>query len=88
MPYGITQFNLPPGRGNFPAFTPAEAGPRLSDPGEMQDWVDLGCDCNQRQFTHQRQSPISDITKQCHARIQTRDEKSRIRRPNHYTAEV
>jgi len=36
MPYGITQCYLPPGKGDIPAFTPAEAGTRLSDPGEMQ----------------------------------------------------
>jgi len=41
MPYGITQYYLPPGRGDIPAFTPAEAGTRLSDPGGMQGWVDL-----------------------------------------------
>ena len=33
MPYGITQCYLPPGRGDFQAFTPAEAGTRFSDPG-------------------------------------------------------
>ena len=33
MPYGITQSYLPPGRGDIPALTPAEAGTRLSDPG-------------------------------------------------------
>ena len=32
MPYGITQCYLPPGRGDIPAFTPAEAGTRFSDP--------------------------------------------------------
>ena len=42
MPYGITQCYLPPGRGDIPAFTPAEAGTRFSDPGGMQGWVDLG----------------------------------------------
>ena len=26
MPYGITQCYLPPGSGDFPALTPAEAG--------------------------------------------------------------
>ena len=41
MPRGITQCYLPPGRANIPAFTPAEAGTRLSDPGRIQDWVDL-----------------------------------------------
>jgi len=38
MPYGITQCYLPPGRGDFPTFTPAKAGTRLSDP---EGWVDL-----------------------------------------------
>ena len=42
MPYGITQCYLPPGRGDIPASTPAKAGTRLSDPGGMQGWVDLG----------------------------------------------
>ena len=42
IPYGITQCYLPPGRGDIPAFTPAEAGTRFSDPGGMQGWVDLG----------------------------------------------
>jgi len=36
LPYGITQCYLPP------AFTPAEAGTRFSDPKGMQGWVDLG----------------------------------------------
>ena len=34
--HGITQYYLPPGRGDIPAVTPAEAGTRLSDPGGMQ----------------------------------------------------
>jgi len=42
MPYGITQCYLSAGSGDFPAFTPAEAGTRFSDPGGMQGWVDLG----------------------------------------------
>jgi len=42
LPYGITQCYLPHGRGDFPAFTPAEAGTRFSDPEGMQAWVDLG----------------------------------------------
>jgi len=42
MPYGITQCYLPPDSSDFPAFTPAEAGTRFSDPARMQDWVDLG----------------------------------------------
>jgi len=41
IPYGITQCYLPPGRGDFPAFTPDEAGTRFSDPEGMQGWVDL-----------------------------------------------
>jgi len=36
MPYRITQCYLPPDRDDIPAFTPAEAGTRLSDPGGMQ----------------------------------------------------
>jgi len=36
MPYGITQYYLPPGRVDIPAFTLAEAGTRLSDPEGMQ----------------------------------------------------
>ena len=36
MPYTITQCYLPLDRGDIPAFTPAEAGTRLSDPGGMQ----------------------------------------------------
>jgi len=31
-----SQCYLPPGRGDIPAFTPAEAGTRFSDPGGMQ----------------------------------------------------
>jgi len=33
MPHRITQCYLPPGRGDIPALTSAEAGIRLSDPG-------------------------------------------------------
>jgi len=36
LSYGITQCYLPLGRGDFPAFTPAEAGTRFSDPEGMQ----------------------------------------------------
>ena len=32
----ITQYYLPPGIGDIPAFTATEAGTRLSDPGGMQ----------------------------------------------------
>ena len=42
MSYGITQCYLPPGSGDFPAFTPAEAGTQFSDPGGIQSCVDLG----------------------------------------------
>ena len=41
VPYGITQCYLPPSRGDIPAFTPAEAGTQLSDPGGMQGCADL-----------------------------------------------
>ena len=41
MPHGITQCYLPPGRGDIPALTPAEASTRLSDPGGMQAGVDV-----------------------------------------------
>jgi len=33
MPHGITECYLPPGGGDIPALTPAEAGTQLSDPG-------------------------------------------------------
>ena len=36
MPHGITQGYLPPGTGDIPALTLAEAGTQLSDPGGMQ----------------------------------------------------
>ena len=36
MPYGITQCYLPPSSGDSPAFTPAKAGTRFSDPRGMQ----------------------------------------------------
>ena len=42
MRYRITQCYLPPGSGDFPAFTPAEAGTRFSDPGGMQGCVNQG----------------------------------------------
>jgi len=41
MPYRITQCYLPPGRGDIPTLTPAEAGTQFKDPGGMQGWVDL-----------------------------------------------
>ena len=36
MPCGITQCYLPSDSGNFPAFTPVEAGTRFSDLGGME----------------------------------------------------
>ena len=42
MSYGLTQCYLPPGSGDIPAFTPAEAGTRFSDYEGMQHRVDLG----------------------------------------------
>jgi len=36
MPYGITQCYLPPGGGDIPTLTIAEAGTQLGDRGEMQ----------------------------------------------------
>ena len=36
MPYRITQCYLPPDKGDILAFTPTEAGTRLSDTGGMQ----------------------------------------------------
>jgi len=36
VPYGITQCYLPPGRGDIPAFTLAEADTLFSDPGGIQ----------------------------------------------------
>ena len=41
VPYGIIQCNLALGRGDIPAFTPAETGTRCSDPGGMQGWVNI-----------------------------------------------
>ena len=41
MPYRITQCYLPPDGSDISAFTPAEAGTGLSNPGGMQGWVDL-----------------------------------------------
>jgi len=35
VPYGITVAYMPPGRGDIPAFTPAESGTRFSDPGAV-----------------------------------------------------
>ena len=48
MPHGITQCYLPPGRGDVPALTPAEAGTRLSDP-------DSGLHCKEKLQPRSRQ---------------------------------
>jgi len=50
MPRGITQCNLPPGRGDIPTTTPAEAGTRLSDPG-TEVCPTNSADRNSLQFT-------------------------------------
>jgi len=43
MQYGITQCYLPPGRGDIPTLTPAEAGTRISNPegckAELPSWL-------------------------------------------------
>jgi len=50
------QCYLPPGSGDFPAFTPAEEGTRFSDPGGMQGWVDLLSPCY-----HDRERFLSNL---------------------------
>ena len=66
MPYGITQCYLPTVSSDFPAFTPAEAATRFSDPGGMQGWVDLGGGYTPRYLSCQRISPTSEITRHCY----------------------
>jgi len=51
MPHGITQCYLPPGRGDIPALTQAEAGTRLSDPDQPTN-----------QPTHQFQSICQSVS--------------------------
>jgi len=41
MPYGITQYYLPPDSSDFPVFTHAEQVVELASPW-VQGWVDLG----------------------------------------------
>ena len=41
MPHVITQYYLPPDRGDIPTFSSTEAGTRFSDPRGMQGWVYL-----------------------------------------------
>ena len=59
MSYGITQYYLSPGSGDFPAFTPAEAGTRFSNPGGMQGWVDLGGGYNSQDSLPAKDSHLS-----------------------------
>ena len=90
MPVGITQCYLPPGNGDFSALTPAEAGTRFSDPGEMRRWVDLGGWLQfPRQFTRQRRSPVSEINNQAVSWPggEPSTLESWVRRPNHSTTE-
>ena len=56
VPFGITQCYLPADKGDIPAFTPAEAGTRLSDPGPSR-LVTYRDDIRAR-----RRSPIPVIT--------------------------
>jgi len=60
------QCYLPPSRGDFTKFTSVEDGTQLGDLGGMQGWVDLGCGYIPREYTDQRCSLISEITKHCH----------------------
>ena len=53
MPYRITQYYLPPGRGDIPAVTPAEAGTRFVGPLRFQTKkIKNTCTCNNQQFGH------------------------------------
>ena len=64
MPCGVTWCYMPPGRGDIPAFTPdSKAGIRLSDPGGMQDSVDLvGLVTYRGGIAARRRSPIPVLT--------------------------
>jgi len=63
MSYRITQCYLPPDRGGIPAFTPAEAGTRLSNPGGMQGSVDLvGVLHTEMVYPPEHGSPIQVLT--------------------------
>ena len=48
MPHGITQCYLPPGRGDIPSLTPAEAGTRLATP----EGCKAELTCNTAVYTH------------------------------------
>ena len=77
---------LPPGSGDFPAFTPAEAGTRFSDPGGMQGWVDLGDGYNSHDSLPAKNGHRSQKLwpRQCTADGNRTHDLS-VRRPNHYT---
>jgi len=77
MPYGITQCYLLPGSGDFPDFTPAEAGTRFSDPEGMQGWVDLAGGYIQDSLPTKDGSHVSEITKQYHDRDSNQRRESR-----------
>ena len=61
MLYGIKRCYLPPGSGDFRAFTPAEAGIRFSHPGGMQGWVDLSGDYILRYFILVRVGSLNTV---------------------------
>jgi len=52
MPYGITQCYLPPGRGDIPALTTAEAGSRFSDAGGCKAELTYLAGYTPRWYTH------------------------------------
>ena len=56
---GIRQCYLPPGRVDVPALTPAKAGTVLSDPGEMQGFIDLVQRCTHFDVISTVTSPAS-----------------------------
>ena len=61
-PCRITQCYLPPDRGDIIAFTPAEAGTRLSDPLGIQGWVDVVGLLHTEMVYTRRRSPIQVLT--------------------------
>jgi len=85
MPYWITQCYLPPDSSDFSAFTLANAGNSFSDLRGMQGWVDLDDGYVPRQFTHEIQSPTSEITRQCHGLDLKPDQKLQVQCSNNYT---
>jgi len=58
--------NVPPGRGDIPAFTPAEAGTRFRDPGEMRGWVGLvGWLCTVMVYPHVSMWALRNFKLEC-----------------------